>query len=233
MTMNNEIGISQILPTIQVPALVIHRTEDTLIDFEAGQFLAEQIPNCQFLQLPGRDHLPWTGDNMDQITDTIDDFITVENLSHLPDTVLTTILYIKVGYDGDDTGPSPEEWLSAAAVSIKHRLQRFRGRKIAPRDGFVLATFDGPARAMHCGLDIIAALSANKISTAIGVHTGEVKLHDENAYGPPPRTWPLNLPVRRRKIRCSTPAQSNNWRLGPDWTLSLARCQMANSLLMI
>lgn len=185
MKMNNDIDISQILPTIQVPTLVIHRTEDTLIDFDAGQFLAGEIPNARFVELPGRDHLPWTGDNTDQITAAIGDFLSGDPIPTLPDTVLTTVVCMKIQDSGERTGDTPGEWLDAAAGAIRHRVERFRGREIPNYENFHLAVFDGPARAMHCALDIVNSLSANQLSATIGVHTGEVKLTGDGVSGPP------------------------------------------------
>lgn len=185
MTMNSAIDISQILQTIQVPTLVIHRTEDVLIDFEAGQFLAENIPNAQFVALPGADHLPWAGDNVDGITAAIGDFLAGEAVATVPDTVLTTVLCVRVRESGRRAEAAPGEWLDAARDAISHRLRRFRGREIAPREDFRLAIFDGPARAMHCALDIVGALSMNGLSAGIGVHTGEVRLVDDNVSGRP------------------------------------------------
>jgi len=185
MTMNSAIDISQILQTIQVPALVIHRTEDVLIDFEAGQYLAAEIPNAQLVALPGRDHLPWAGDNIDAITAAIGDFLAGETTATIPDTVLTTVLAVQLRETGRRDGAGPGEWRAAANDAISHRLRRFRAREIAPRQECRLALFDGPARALHCALDIAKALSKNQMSAGLGVHTGEVRLIDDNVSGRP------------------------------------------------
>lgn len=179
MTMNSNIDISQILHTIQVPTLVIHRTEDVLIDYDGGQFLADNIPNSRLVSLSGRDHLPFVG-NWDQITAAIGDFLAGETITTLPDTVLATVLCVRVRDSGQRAGAAPGEWLDAANEAIRHRLRRFRGREIAPRENFHLAIFDGPARAMHCALDIVESLSINQLSAGIGIHTGEVRLVDDD-----------------------------------------------------
>jgi pimeloyl-ACP methyl ester carboxylesterase len=185
MTMNSAIDISQILQTIQVPALVIHRTEDVLIDFEAGQYLAAEIPNAQLVALPGRDHLPWAGDNIEGITAAIGDFLAGEPITTVPDTVLTTVLCVQLRETGRRDGAGTGEWRAAANDAISHRLRRFRAREIAPRKECRLALFDGPARALHCALDIAKALSKNQLSAGLGVHTGEVRLIDEIVSGRP------------------------------------------------
>jgi pimeloyl-ACP methyl ester carboxylesterase len=76
MRMNSQIDISGILPTIRVPTLVIHRTEDVTINVEGGRYLAEHIPGARYLELPGTDHIPFVGDNADEIADAIEEFLT-------------------------------------------------------------------------------------------------------------------------------------------------------------
>jgi pimeloyl-ACP methyl ester carboxylesterase len=186
MTMNSAIDISDILPTIKVPTLVIHRTEDVLIDYEAGQHLAETVPNAQLVALPGSDHLPCAGDNIDDITAAIGDFLSGETATPIPDTVLTTVLCVQLRDTGRREGAGPGEWRAAANDAISHRLRRFRAREIAPRKDCRLALFDGPARALYCALDIAKALSRNQFSAGVGVHTGEVRLAGDDVTGHPP-----------------------------------------------
>ena len=185
MTMNSQIDISKILSAIRVPALVIHRTEDVLIDFEGGQFLADHIPNAQLFQLPGPDHLAWFGDNTDQITAAIGDFLAGEVMASVPDTVLTTVLCVQIKTTESRDGTAAEEWLNAARDAICHRFRRFQGHQIAPQNGCQLASFDGPARAMHCALDIVKSLTENQMSASIGLHTGEASLTDDGVIGLP------------------------------------------------
>ena len=54
--------IRDILATISVPTLLIHRTDDTLIPVENARYMAEQIPGAKLVELPGEDHLWWFGD---------------------------------------------------------------------------------------------------------------------------------------------------------------------------
>ncbi|MGY4486205.1 pimeloyl-ACP methyl ester carboxylesterase [Bradyrhizobium sp. LM3.2] len=76
MRMNSQIDISNILPTIRIPTLVVHRTGDRAINVEGGRYLAEHIPAACYVELPGIDHPPFFGDNADLIADTIEEFLT-------------------------------------------------------------------------------------------------------------------------------------------------------------
>lgn len=69
MRMNSQIDISNIVPTIRVPTLVIHRTQDVTINVEGGRYPAKHIPGARYLELPGSDHPPMAGDNADEIAE--------------------------------------------------------------------------------------------------------------------------------------------------------------------
>src|SRR3954471_21139374 len=75
MRMNSEINIDNILPSIAVPTLVLHRTEDPTVSIQAGRFLAEHIQHAKLVELDGPDHIYWIGDNALQIADLITGFI--------------------------------------------------------------------------------------------------------------------------------------------------------------
>src|SRR5689334_5725575 len=60
--MNAEIDVRNVLASIRVPSLVIHRTDDHCLRVEEGRFVAERIPAAKFVELPGKDHLPFVGD---------------------------------------------------------------------------------------------------------------------------------------------------------------------------
>ena len=73
--MNAEIDIRDILPSIRVPTLVLHRRHDHLLNVEEGRYVASRIPGARFVELPGQDHLPFVGDQ-DAIVDEIERFVT-------------------------------------------------------------------------------------------------------------------------------------------------------------
>jgi pimeloyl-ACP methyl ester carboxylesterase len=66
--MNAEVDVRDVLPTIRVPALVIHRTGDRLLKIEEGRYLASLIPGATMVELPGEDHLPFVGDQLALLT---------------------------------------------------------------------------------------------------------------------------------------------------------------------
>ena len=54
---NYEIDVRPVLPSIQVPTLILHRVGDKTIPISSGRYLAENIPGARFVELPGDDHL--------------------------------------------------------------------------------------------------------------------------------------------------------------------------------
>lgn len=78
MRLNSQIDITDILSSIRAPTLVIHRSDDVCVDIEGGRQLAAGIPSARLVELPGRDHLPWVGDNSDQILSAIQQFLISE-----------------------------------------------------------------------------------------------------------------------------------------------------------
>ena len=94
--MNRQIDLRPIVPTIRVPSLVLHRSGDTQINVDHGRYLAEHIASAKYVELPGEDHLPYTGDG-DSLVDEIEEFLT-GSLSGTaePDRVLATVLFTDI-----------------------------------------------------------------------------------------------------------------------------------------
>ena len=57
-----EIDVRDILPTIRVPTLILHRTGDLIAPVEGARLMAEQIPDARLVEFEGDDHVPFTGD---------------------------------------------------------------------------------------------------------------------------------------------------------------------------
>jgi pimeloyl-ACP methyl ester carboxylesterase len=93
--MNGEIDIRPILPSIRVPTLIVHREGDVRVNVEAGRFLAHQIPNAKYVELPGNDHLLWTG-NTQRVMDEVEEFLTGSRHTPEPDRVLATVLFTDI-----------------------------------------------------------------------------------------------------------------------------------------
>ena len=101
--MSSEVDARDILPTIRVPTLVLHRSGDARITIEAGRYIADHIPGAKFVELPGVDHAPWNEPDMvDHIADEIEEFLTGSRTEAEADRVLATVLFTDI-VDFDET----------------------------------------------------------------------------------------------------------------------------------
>ena len=178
--MNAEIDVRPILPSIRVPTLVIHRKGDICLKIEEGRYVASQIPNCEYFELDGIDHLPFVGDQ-DEIIDKIERFANGLGTEKRFDRVLATVVSIKFG-DVDEFKTRPD--LAASTREFIHRqLSLFKGREVAQGDGALLAVFDGPARAIRFAQSIVKSAVRSALPIKTGIHTGECDVVDGTYSG--------------------------------------------------
>jgi pimeloyl-ACP methyl ester carboxylesterase/DNA-binding winged helix-turn-helix (wHTH) protein len=184
--MNAEIDVRNVLPSIRVPSLVIHRTDDQCLKVEEGRFVAERIPGAKFVEFPGNDHLPFVGDQ-DSILDEMEEFLTGVRHHVEPDTVLATVLVGRiVGVKEHVQRLGKDRWLELLRrlhAHITKEIEWFRGREIDIVENRILAIFDGPARAIRCAAAITEYASRLAIETCTGLHTGECEIVDGQVAG--------------------------------------------------
>jgi class 3 adenylate cyclase len=187
--MNSQIAIRDIVPTIRVPTLVIHRTGDLVVNVEAGRFLAKHIIGARYIELPGADHQWFVGDNATEIGDAIEEFLTGSRAPVAVDRVLATILFTDiVGSTEKAAALGDHRWrdlLDTHHDTIRSNLARFRGREIKTIGDGLLATFDGPARGVRvrCACVIIEEIRPLGIEVRAGLHTGEYEIIGEDVGG--------------------------------------------------
>lgn len=183
--MNSQIDVRHVLPTIAVPTLVLHRTGDRDSRVEEGRYLAEHIPDAQFVELSGDDHLPWS--NGDQIIDEIEEFLTGVRRGPDPERVLATVLFTDLVRSTEKAVELGDrrwaELIELHHAAVRRELDRYRGREIdVAGDGF-FAAFDGPARAVRCAGAVRDSLRRLGLAVRAGVHTGECEQVDGKLAG--------------------------------------------------
>jgi class 3 adenylate cyclase len=187
MRMNSQIDISDIVSTIRVPTLVVHRTDDKAINVEGGRFLARNIPGARYIELPGVDHAPMIGDNADEIADAIQEFLTGARAPVEVDRVLSTVLFTDiVGSTEKAAALGDRRWrdlLDKHHGLIRTDLARFRGREVKTTGDGILATFDGPARGVRCACAIAEEVKPLGIEVRAGLHTGECEMMGDDVGG--------------------------------------------------
>jgi class 3 adenylate cyclase len=186
MRMNSEIDVRPILPSIRVPTFIIHRQGDVRVNVEAGRFMARQIPNAKYLELPGSDHMLWTGET-ERILDEVEEFLTGSRSAIESDRVLATVLFTDIVNStkrAETIGDRAwHDVLDRHNALVRREISRHRGHEVRTMgDGF-LATFDGPARSIRCALAINEGVEALGLQVRAGLHTGEVEMADDDLSG--------------------------------------------------
>jgi pimeloyl-ACP methyl ester carboxylesterase len=184
--MNGEIDVRPVLGTIGVPTLVVHRSGDRSLPVEGARYLAERIRGARLVELPGVDHLPFVGDQ-NAILDEIEEFLTGVRRGTEIDRVLATVLFTDiVGSTERAIQLGDREWrdlLEGHHLLVRRELERWRGTEVdTAGDGF-FATFDGPARAIHCACAIRDSVRSLGLEIRAGLHTGECEIHGTTVAG--------------------------------------------------
>lgn len=184
--MNANIDVREILPVVHVPTLVLHRAGDRAINVEEGRYLEQHIPGAKFVELRGDDHLWWVGES-DSVVEEIQEFLTGERPVTERDRVLATVLFTDIV---ESTKRAAEvgdrRWrdlLDRHNMMMRTEIHRFKGRVVkSTGDGF-LATFDGPARAIHCAFAVREQMERWGIEIRSALHTGEIELIEGDVGG--------------------------------------------------
>jgi pimeloyl-ACP methyl ester carboxylesterase len=184
---NRDIDVRDVLSTIRVPTLVLHRAADANVTIDRGRYLAERVTGARFVEIPGPDHIIWVGD-ASRVVDEIEEFLTgSRGTAAEPDRVLATVLFTDIV---DSTRRAAElgdrqwrELLDHHDQTVREQLARFRGHEVKNLgDGF-LAIFDGPARAIRCAAAIVRGVEPLGIGVRSGLHTGEIELKRDDIGG--------------------------------------------------
>jgi class 3 adenylate cyclase len=187
MWANYELDARHVLPAIRVPTLVLHRTGDSLVPIECGRQLANDIPTAKLVEFPGTDHTILDIETQDFVADQIEEFMTGERHHHEPDRVLATVMFTDIvgstqraAQIGDSRWRTlRQDWFGV----VRKELAAFRGREANTAGDGLLATFDGPARAIRCACSIRDRVRALGLQVRTGLHTGECELEGDDIVG--------------------------------------------------
>ncbi|HYF24691.1 MAG TPA: adenylate/guanylate cyclase domain-containing protein [Baekduia sp.] len=176
-----------VLPSVRVPALVLHRTDNPLLPVEVGREVAALIPGARLVELPGSGDLYALADPDSPVCEQTELFLTGRSGSLLADRVLATVLFTDiVGSTDHATRLGDRSWrdlLDRHNAVVRTELERWRGREVKTLgDGF-MAAFDGPARAVRAARAIIDACDGLGVQVRAGVHTGECELVGDDLAG--------------------------------------------------
>lgn len=186
MRMLFEVDVRDVLSTIAVPTLVVHRADNPITTIDQGRYVAGEIDGATFVAVPGADYGLAVG-NVDVVIDEVEKFLTGALAADATDRVLATVLFTDVV---DSTGQAVQlgdarwrELLEAHDQVARAEVARFGGRIADFSGDGMLATFDGPARAVRCAFSLRNRLRMLGLHIRAGLHAGEVERRGEQIAG--------------------------------------------------
>jgi class 3 adenylate cyclase/pimeloyl-ACP methyl ester carboxylesterase len=180
------LDVREVLPTIRVPTLVVHRSDNPIVTIEQGRYVADHIDGASFVAVPGADYGLAVGD-VDVVIDEVEEFLTGFRPAHATDRVLATVLLTDIV---DSTrrvvqlGDARWRELLERHDDLAHtEVARFGGAIADFSGDGVLASFDGPARAVRCAFSLRDRLRTLGLEIRAGLHTGEIVRRSEGIAG--------------------------------------------------
>lgn len=184
--MTLRVDATPVLAALRVPTLVLHRVDERLVPAVVARAMADAIPGARYVEVPGADHIPWVGD-AESVLCEVEEFLTGARDPGHGERALATVVFTDiVGSTQRAAALGDAAWralLGAHDQLVREHLDSYRGHEVKTLgDGF-LATFDGPARAIHCARAIARQVATLGIDVRVGVHTGECELIDGDVGG--------------------------------------------------
>jgi pimeloyl-ACP methyl ester carboxylesterase len=204
LMMNAQVDVRAVLSQVQAPTLVLHRAQDTFADIRHSRYLAEHIPGARLVELPGAEAITF-GEDDEPLIEEVEEFLTGARTVAEPQRVLATVMF------GDIVGSTERaaelgdrrwrELMSSFGEAYERELRRFRGRTVKALGDGVLATFDGPARAIMCAQAVRGvAQSEFGLELRAGMHAGEVEVIGDDIGG-------IAVHIAARILACAGPGE--------------------------
>ena len=179
------LDVRSVLPTIRVPTLVCLQGH-SMAGAPIREYVAEHISGARAVRLPGEDRSFFAGD-CGPFLDAIEEFVTGALPAHPTDRILATVMFTDfVGSTEHTVRIGDRRWnelLDVHDAIVRAELDRWRGRSIKSTGDGVLATFDGPGRALRCAAAIRDAVRSLGVEIRVGLHTGEIEERNGDIAG--------------------------------------------------
>jgi class 3 adenylate cyclase/pimeloyl-ACP methyl ester carboxylesterase len=182
----NMMDVRSVLPTIRVPTLVLHRKDVAMTTIDQGLYIAGDIPGARFVEVPGNHISPYNKPSA-PILDHIEEFLTGVSPNAESDRALAAVLFTDIiGSTERASALGDRRWRALLETHdgvSRTIIEQHRGRLIKTTGDGVLATFDGPGRAIRGAFALRDALHPLGIEIRGGLHTGEIELREGDVGG--------------------------------------------------
>jgi class 3 adenylate cyclase len=195
--------VREVLASIRVPTLVLHREEFKWVTADHGRYLADRIPDARFVLVPGADGA-LTSEPTAEILQHIEEHLTGHRREVEPDRSLAAVLFTDiVGSTERAAATGDRDWrnlLESHDVVARTIVDAHQGRLIRMTGDGMLATFDGPGRAIRCASALRDALRPLGLEIRAGLHTGEIELRGADIAG-------IGVHIAARVLEHAAPGQ--------------------------
>jgi class 3 adenylate cyclase len=197
------VDLRPLLSSIRVPTLVMHRQNPSYVTVAQGQDLAERIPGARFVVVPGSDSDIFARPTT-QLLGHIEEFLTGTSPRAEADRVLAALLFTDIVGSTQRAASLGDRWwrnlLDSHDAVSRAVVEEHGGRWVKSTGDGVLATFDGPGRAIRSALALRDALHPLGVEIRAGLHTGEVELRGDDIGG-------IGVHVAARVLDCAAPGE--------------------------
>ena len=187
MRRNYEIDVRPILSTVHVPTLVMHASGDPVVNVAYGRHLAEHIDGARYVELPLVMHTSWRAEDYETLLDTVLEFVAGARSRFASERVLATVMFTDIVESTRRAAQiGDRRWnvlLDEHDLRSRQLVASFGGQVVKHTGDGMLATFDGPARAVQCAQDLRDALAGAGVPIRAGLHTGEVERRQRRPRG--------------------------------------------------
>jgi class 3 adenylate cyclase len=181
-----ETDVRPVLDAIQVPTLILHRTNSPAVPIENARYLNERIPGSKLVELEGVDYMPFLGDSQ-ALVDEVEEFLTGSRTPRDNERILSTLLFADiVNSTSAATEMGDQRWkelLDQLDRRATTEIEWHGGRLVKQLGDGYLAMFDRPAQAVRCAARICREARSMQVQFRCGLHTGEVEIRGEDIGG--------------------------------------------------
>jgi class 3 adenylate cyclase len=181
-----DVDARPLLSAIRLPTLVLHRSEFSSIPLTHAQYIVDHVAGARLVELPGSDG-PFIWEHPELALDAIEEFLTGIRPSAPSHRLLATLLFTDIV---DSTRRAEElgdrKWRALLDVhdDLAARSVEAQGGRVVKTTGDgILATFDGPGRAIRGAIALQDELGRVQINLRTGIHAGEIEVRDDDVGG--------------------------------------------------
>jgi class 3 adenylate cyclase len=181
-----ELDVREVLSAIHVPTLVIQHADAHSFGPAFGRYISDHVAGSRYVEVPGVDSFLWAGDQAVVVSE-IESFVTGARSTRTSDRRLATVMFTDiVGSTRRAAEVGDQSWrelLGRHDVLARSSIERAGGRVVKTTGDGVLATFEGPSRALDAAWQISAGAPAIDLHVRAGLHAGEIEVTADDVAG--------------------------------------------------